>query len=286
MTNPTGPAPRFTGSLRDAGDVRSITFSPDGQLVATAGGNSHAVSLWSADTGQLVRLMVGQTVVDDVAFSPDSQRVATTANLYDVTTGDDIRELGGGYSVTFSPDGSYLAVGSGYELSPGMGTRLFDPVTGELVRAISSEYARAVAFNPDSTILASATGYLNEGIRLWDPATGNRIWTLPGSSSAVAFSPDGKLTATGGRDIVQIWDAAHGGHIRDITGNTLLAFSPDGNLLTADKNGALRLYDPVTGAMTRAVAGAYAKTAAFSADGTRIAVVTPNNVAALISTDQ
>jgi WD40 repeat protein len=180
--------------------------------------------------------------VRGIAFSPDSRHVATTAGLYDATTGDDIRELDGGYSVTFSSDGNYLAVGSGYELSPGLGTRLFDPVTGELIRAISGEYTKAVAFNPDSTI-----------------------------------------TATGGRGLVQLWDATHGGHIRDITGNNLLAFSPDGKLLTADKNGALRLCDPITGATIRTLTGAYAKTAAFSPDGTRIAAITPNNVAAIIS---
>jgi Tol biopolymer transport system component len=279
--------PPFVGSLPDTGDVWGIAFSPDGQLVATAGGNSHTVSLWSAGTGELVRMMSGRAVVNDVAFSPDSTRVATTAGLYDATTGDDIRELGGGgYSVTFSPDGKHLAVGSGYELSPGLGTRLFDSVTGDLVRAISGEYARAVAFNSDGTILASATGYLHEGVRLWNPVTGERIWTLGGSSHAVAFSPDGKLTATGGGGIVQLWDEAHGGHIRDIAGNNLLAFSPDGKLLTADKNGALRLYDPITGVTIRALTGAYAKTAEFSPDGRRIAVITPNNVAALIGVEQ
>ncbi|HJP74986.1 MAG TPA: hypothetical protein VJ914_11990 [Pseudonocardiaceae bacterium] len=275
----------FVGSLPDAGEVWGIAFSPDGQLVATAGGNSHAVSLWNADTGTLARMMIGSTVVDDVAFSPDSRRVATTAVLYDAVTGDDIQELNGsGYSVAFSPDGKYLAVGSGYERSPSLGTRLFNPITGDPIRTISTEYTNCVAFNPDSTILAGTTGHLNEGVRLWNPATGDRIWTLGGtSSSTVVFSPNGKITATGSRGIVQLWDAVHGGHIRDIPGNDLLAFSPDGKLVTADKNGALRLCDPITGATIRALTGAYAITAALSPDGTRIAAITPNKIAAIIS---
>lgn len=275
----------FVGSLPEAGEVRGIAFSPDGKLVATAGGNSHAVSLWNAETGTLARMMIGSTVVNDVAFSPDSRRVATTAALYDAVTGDDIQELnGGGYSVAFSADGQYLAVGSGYERSPSLGTQLFNPITGDLIRTISTEYTNRVAFNPDSTILASTTGHLNEGVRLWNPATGERIWTLgDGSSSSVAFSPDGRITATGSRGIVQLWDAVHGGHIRDIAGNDLLAFSPAGKLLTADKNGALRLCDPITGATIHPLPGAYARTAAFSPDGTRIAAITPNKIATIIS---
>ena len=279
--------PSFLGSLHDAGEVWGIAFSPDGQLVATAGGNSHTVSLWSAQTGELVRMMMGRAVVTDVAFSPDSRFVATTSDLYDVATGDGIGELpSGGYSVTFSSDGRYLALGSGYEQNSGLGTRLFNPRTAELLRTISNEYTSVVAFNADSTILASTTGPRKEGVRLWNPVTGERIWTLAGSSNAVAFSPDGKVTATGGRDIVQVWDALHGGHIRDIPGNNLLAFGPDGQLLTADRNGAVRLCDPITGVTIRTLPGAYAKAAAFSPDGARLAVITPNKVASVVSVGQ
>src|SRR5579871_1020171 len=50
----------------------------------------------------------------------------------------------------------------------------------------------AVAFSPDSKVLASASG--DKAVRLWDAATGRALQKLEGHTSwvyAVAFSPDG-----------------------------------------------------------------------------------------------
>ncbi len=49
----------------------------------------------------------------------------------------------------------------------------------------------------------------------------------------VAYSPDGKLVATGGRDLsLRLWDAATGKEVRKMTGHRGdvfgVAFSPDG----------------------------------------------------------
>jgi WD40 repeat protein len=67
---------------------------------------------------------------------------------------------------------------------------------------------RTVAFSPDSTLVASASG---DGIvRLWDTATGAARHTLRGHLGrvfAVAFSPDGKLAASASHDnTVRLWD--------------------------------------------------------------------------------
>jgi WD40 repeat protein len=54
----------------------------------------------------------------------------------------------------------------------------------------------------------------------------------------LAFSPDGKLIATGGQDgVVKLWNAADGTLVRELTGSvadqTAVAFSPDGRTVAA-----------------------------------------------------
>ena len=115
------------------------------------------------------------------------------------------------------------------------------------------------ALSPDGKTLAT-TGR-DGSIRLWDVGTGKVRATLKGhkgSVFALAFSPDGKVLASGpyaggiegskGDYAIKLWDvesgketAALSGHVKGIYS---LTFAPDGKtLVAADFTGVMKLWD-------------------------------------------
>src|SRR6185295_12290831 len=100
--------------------VASVTFSPDGKLLATASAGND-VRLWELPSGKLRTTLKGhiQSVIA-VSFSPDGKTLATggmdgKVKLWNVATHQELATfpLGGLIpTLGFSPDGRLLAVGS------------------------------------------------------------------------------------------------------------------------------------------------------------------------------
>lgn len=165
-------------------------------------------------------------LVDSGAFSPDGSLIATGANkgavrIWDANTGDVKRRLTHGditiTCVSFSRDGSYL-LGSNWQGK----LALWNVNTGEKLLELDAgtKSIRQSAIDPAGTMIAGAS---NDGhCYLWELSSGKLRAKLeiPGlyGMNSVAFSPDGRLLATGTSNdgALRIWDVETSTEIRHI----------------------------------------------------------------------
>jgi len=119
-----------------------------------------------------------------------------------------------------------------------------------------------VAFSPDSTRLASASG--DYTVKIWDASSGTCLQTLKGHSGevwSVAFSPDStRLASASGDCTVKIWDASSGTCLQTLEGHSgwvrSVAFSPDSTrLASASSDCTVKIWDASSGTCLQTIEG-------------------------------
>jgi WD40 repeat protein/serine/threonine protein kinase len=223
--------------------VLCVAFSPKGDLLVSAGVDRTA-RVWDLKARKPVATYAGHSgEVHTVAFTPDGRYVITgshdqTVRVWAATTGKDHRTYRGHAEwvkgVAVAPDGKSLA-SAGHDGA----VRVWDLTRPQEARVLpAAKIPWGVAFSPDSRLLAAAcvTEGLGGELRVWEPGTGRERARIPahrGGAHAVAFSPDGRLLASGGQDgAVKLWDADTGREFRTLRAAGArvyrVAFSPTG----------------------------------------------------------
>lgn len=237
-------------------DITAMSFSPNGEIVATATWNG-TIRLWDAQSGVLNKELIVGNHVADVAFSPDGRLIASASwdgvvRLWNVQSGNLLKELYGHedrvLSLSFNPDGNLLA-SSSWDNS----IRVWDLDNSQpIVTEITPSYNRKVYLSPDGK---------KEGVVSWGNPVGiidrkseKVILHLPDSTwdvHTLDFSPDCKTFVTSSQGgTVCVWDAATGERQREFShGNNIVytaVFCPNGNYIAAGDRLSLRIWNVKT----------------------------------------
>jgi WD40 repeat protein len=198
---------------------RAMSWSPNGRHLIASDYPVGTIHQWDPMTKDL-RPALGLSEHGHFAcgFSPDSRRLATLFKRFPsrfelrVLTVSDWRMNGRArlyaqlLMAAFSPDGCTIATCTDDRDEPIV---LWDANDLRPLRSLRGhiDLVLRVAFSPNGKLLASCGA--DQRICLWDPATGQLVWTLnvPGGQvSGVAFSPDNRwLAAACGDHLVRVW---------------------------------------------------------------------------------
>ena len=245
----------------------SLAYSPDGQYIASSNWDFD-IQLWETGTGKLVATLKG--IFNLAAFSPDGKYLAAgsisnqsgivslweanmelwKANIEPLVYAN-IGHTQAINSLAFSPDGQYLASGSGDNT-----VRIWNTGTGQVVDTLQgytgSAYS-AVYSPPDGKYIALG---VNQDIWVWQTSTSQWVQTFKGKNNfitSIAYSPDGQYLVSGSWDgTVKLWQANKGDVVQTLNGHTnsikSVCYSPDGRyIVSSSADNTLKLWSVSAG---------------------------------------
>ena len=254
----TASSPTIAALQEHAAAVRSVQFSADGRLLASAG-YDNVVALWDVGQRRLLKKFRGHAGrVTAARFAPGDQRIVSASldrhiKVWGIAQYEEMKVLGGrslrGHQesilgAAFSPDGKQVVTASrdrtaiAWDADSGKQLRTFDEGHKFLASA-------AWAFPDGKRVLTAA---VDDSARVWDIATGAEQATLNGTGphAAVALAPSGQFIVSGSNErSLRVWNP-DGKLTREFRGFpsdfTAVAVSPDGTrVLAGDGTGRVRL---------------------------------------------
>ncbi|KAJ3538217.1 hypothetical protein NM208_g6003 [Fusarium decemcellulare] len=277
--------------------VTAIAFSPCAQIQALAFSDGGICFLSLAARSHHYTLKNHTDPICTVAFSSDSQTLASgsadgTVRLWDVATGAQkyIIEIHDNVQVvTLSADGRLLATATANKI------QLWDVASGACQNTLADRCVRAIAFSPDSQLLASGSFFGK--VYIWDATLRTTQETFDGHggfTTDLALSPDGHLLASASGETVQLWDTETCVRQRIFKDHTAVfekvVFSPDNNLLasasrakppdnewfpSAPTDEKIRIWDVKNGNLQETISGYWGSISgvAYSPDGQLVASI-------------
>jgi WD40 repeat protein len=197
------------------GDVSQLAWSPDGRLIAAAGGTM--IYLIDSKSRTVAQQFPVASDSMQIAWHPDGIHLALAGGdrlirILNVTDGTQLPPLAGHLgSVTclcFHPDGDMLA-SAGWDGQ----LRLWDWRHGrEIIKAAAGP--EALAFSPDGHYLANYWRFESQ-LNVFELVRNEIVLTLnqtprPNGGDAVLFGPDSHWLVTGVDDSTSFWDPRDG----------------------------------------------------------------------------
>ncbi|OKH32716.1 hypothetical protein NIES2119_25150 [[Phormidium ambiguum] IAM M-71] len=278
------------------GWVRSVVFSPDGEVLASAS-SDRTIKLWDYQTGECLRTYTGhQGSVYSIAFSPTGDLIVSgsgdrTVKFWDCYNDNCVKTLYGQTNevccVAFSPDEQTIAC-----VSLDQTVRLWNYQSGHCLKSWygNTDWALPVSFSPippspltkGGAVQILASGSNDKTVKLWDWQTGDCIRSLSGHTDFIyglAFSADGQILASASTDcVVRLWKVNTGQCFQILQGHAdwvyTVAFHPaDLVLASGSADCTLKLWNWQTGQCLKTLTGHSDKIMgiAFSPDGQMIA---------------
>lgn len=267
----TTDVPEIRWQLATDEAVQRVRFSPNGAWLAGGLGFSGALdgwlAIWDAQTGaEIVQFKANRFVVDTIAFSPDGSQIAAgggygltrmcgdyNVRVWDTATWDlitqDLPGAGSLRAIAFSPDGHLLAYSNCTTATP-----IVDATTYTQLAMIHEECARDILFSADSTRM---TVFFNARVEYWEIRTAPEFhlvraakWEATCTESNWYCEPDEWIIAV------------HPAYFATAVDQGFIVRSTDMQQIQFQHAAADRKFGP----------------AAFSLDGTRLAVISNVNL--------